>query len=295
MNAKDLSLAEGLYDVLCLPSDCYTESGTLKSFEYVVAIDDDVTSAIYAVKMARQIHKIYGFYPTILCVGGQGILSRHLYGKPEAEVLANTCLRLGYPKDLVWYHSLNLGRNTGENIKNVAKVTHAHYRHQPSVLFCVTKRQSLRYKLTQEKQEPYIKAGWYVIEEPFEKACKLMNAKSLCGGEMMVHEIAAILPRCQQYAGTYQEYPPFEITAIDFLSHAAYLANKYCLKLGGKPRYNAPMECIGIGKFSLIDYIRYARLRLSLILNRKKILSAIDDEINHENFYHALSEAEPTL
>ncbi len=295
MNAKDFALAEGLYNVLCLPSDCYTQSGDLKKCDYVVAIDDDVTSAIHAVKAARQIKETYGFFPTILCVGGQGILSRHLYGRTEAEVLADVCRRLGYPKDLIWHQGLNSGRNTGENIKNIAKVTHAHFRHQPTVLFCVTKRQSLRYILTQQKQEPYLKACWYVIEEPFQKACKLMNAKSLCGGEMMVHEIAAILPRCQQYAGTYQEYPPFEITAIDFLSHAAYLAQKYCLKLGGKPRYNAPIECIGIDKFSLIDYLRYARLWLALVFSRRKILSAIDDEIWGENFNHAISKAEKML
>lgn len=289
MKKEDFAVAKKLYETLCLPSDCYDENGILKRFDYVVAIDDDVTSAIYAVRMARQLVKIYGFYPMILCVGGKGILSRHLYNKSEAEVLADVCLRLGYPKDLVWYQGLQTGRNSGENIKNVAKVTHAHYCHQPSVLFCVTKRQSLRYVLTQRKQEPYINAGWYVIEEPFEKACKLMNAKSLCGGEMMVHEVAAIFPRCQQHCGTYMEYPPFEITAIDFCADAAFLAKKYCLKLGGNPNYD--MFDVSIGKFRFIDYCRYVRLYVCLLWNKRKIMKAIDDAIRMDNFDYGMTNA----
>ena len=290
MNKKDFAMAERLYEVLCLPSDCYDENGTLKNFDYVVAIDDDVTSAIHAVKKAREIHKIYGRYPTILCVGGKGILSRHLYNKTEAEVLADVCIDLGYPKDLVWYKDLETGKNTGENIRNVAKLTRSHFKHRPEILFCVTKRQSLRYILTQQKQAPYINAGWYVIEESMKQACKMMNGKSLYGGEMMVHEIAGILPRCQQYEGKYQEYPPFEITALDFLSQAAYLAQNYCLKLGGRPRYNNALECVGIGKFRFIDYCRYIKLYISLVLNKRKIKAAIETAVWNENYARAWAE-----
>ena len=292
MNKTDFTIAKKLYEILCLPSTCYDENNNLKDYAYVVAIDDDVTSAIYAVRMARQIKKIHCHYPTILCVGGKGILSRHIYNKSEAEVLADICLQLGYPKDLVWYKGLETGQNTGENIVNVGKCVRAHFNRRPKVLFCVTKRQSLRYILTQQKQEPYLDAGWYVIEESIQAACKMMNAKSLCGREMMVHEVAAILPRCQQYAGKYQEYPPFEITAIDVLSGAAYLADKYCLKLGGKPRYynEECKECIGVGKMNFIDYCRYFKLYISILLNKGKIRKAIDDAIWDENFNRALAE-----
>ena len=302
MKQDDFAMAERLHEVLCLPSDCYDENGNLKKFEYVVAIDDDVTSAIYAVRMARQIREIYGFYPTILCVGGKGILSRHLYNKSEAEVLADVCVKLCYPQDLIWTQGLKHGKNTGENIQNVAKVVCASFNHRPSVLFCVTKRQSLRYILTQRKQEPYIDAGWYVIEESMKQACKLMNAKSLCGGEMMVQEVAAILPRCQMYCGKYMEYLPqgskvFD-NAVDIptMSDARYLARKYCLKLGGKPTYHRDDElfdglfCYGSGKFRFVDYCRYVRLYVSLLLNKKKIMAAIDDAIRDENFDGTVAE-----
>ena len=44
--------------------------------EYLACVDDDITSAFYATEMYYQIHDTYGYYPTILCVGGVGPLSK---------------------------------------------------------------------------------------------------------------------------------------------------------------------------------------------------------------------------
>ena len=306
MNKTDFEIAKDLYEVLCLPSDCFGENGVLKKSDYIVAIGDDVISAIYAVRLARKTEEIYHKKPVILCVGGKGFLSRHLYDKAEAEVLKDMCLKLDYPKDLVYSQNLGTGRNTGENIKNVGKCVGATYVRRPKVLFCVTKRRSLRYILTQRKQEPYIDASWYVIEEPLEKATKMLNAKALCEGEMILHEIASILPLCQLYAGKYQEPLPFEITDPEIIKKAVYLSNKYCLKLGGRPCYQehaltmkvyagdkhrfdcdkiaCQTKCVAIGHMHLTDIFRYLKLYVSLLLNKKKIKEEIEGEIWGENF-----------
>ena len=299
MNKQELAIAKEIYDVLCIPSDCCDEKGNLKEFDYVVAIDDDVTSAIYAVNMARQIKKIHGEYPTILCVGGKGILSRHLYNKSEAEVLADVCLRLGYPKNLVWYEGFETGKNAAENIQNVAEFIKCLYKPR-SVLFCVTKRQSLWYAVMQQEQAPYLDVSWCVINETFEEACKLMNAKSLCDGEMMLHEVAAIMPLCQRYVEEKQKRIPFlppEACDVFVMGKAAYLAKKYCLKIGGRPRYRLDnwyfdgSYCLGIGKFRFTDYCRYVRLYISLLRNRKKIMKAIDNAVIMDNLDYGMTNA----
>ena len=120
-----------------------------------------------------------------------------------------------------------------------------------------------------------------------------MNAKSLCGGEMMLHEIASILPRCELYAGSYQEPLPAdaEIAIGPLMSGAAYLAQRYCLKLGGRPYYNEDLQCIGIKRFRLSDYCRYIRLRLSLMLNRKKIIAAIEYALEEDNLEYGMTGA----
>lgn len=99
------------------------------------------------------------------------------------------------------------------------------------------------------------------------------NAKALCNDEMMLHELVAILPLCEQYAGTLQEPIPFKVS--DETREAAdYLAERYRLKIGSELR--------------LIDYLRYARLYISLKLNRKRIAEAIDAAIWGARFDQAL-------
>ena len=200
MNKKDLAYAEIVHNALSLPSNCYGQNGILHQFEYVVAIDDDITSAIWAVKAAKEMAKAYKTFPTILCVGGKGILSRHLYAESEAEVQRSACLQLGYPQDLVYFEGLQTGRNTAENVANVYKLVNCNYLRRRNVLFCVTKRQSLAYGIELRKHAPYMNSYLLVIDETVEEACKMLNAKALCGGEMILHELACILPRYDEYA-----------------------------------------------------------------------------------------------
>jgi len=265
MKEKDFACAKIVYDALCIKSDHLDQNGVIRPFKYIVAIDDDVTSAIWAVKNAREIHRIYGFYPTILCVGGKGMLSRHLYNESEAEVLANTCSSLGYIGDLLWVQGLDTGKNAVENIRNIAMMVDVNYFNRPNVLFCVTKRQSLIYSQIQRKQVPHLNAYWFVIEETLEEACKMMNAKSLCGGEMMLHELAGILPRCEREAGITQA--PMFVVSPEVRAAADYLADRYRLKLPNK---------------NLRSYLQYAKLYLSVLWHNDQIYDAIEDAIYDE-------------
>ena len=264
MKEKDFECAELVYNKLCMPSDCYDDEGKLLEFDYVVAIDDDISSAIHAVRKAREIAMATGHYPKILCVGGKGILSRYLYDKSEAKVLADVCFGLKYRHDLVRCKGMDTGKNTPENLKNLAKHVLSDGLQQPRILICVTKRQSLRYVLAQRKLLPNMFIRWFVIDEPLLKACRLDNAKSLCDNEMMLHELAAILPRCEEYAGISQEPIPFKVSP-EVRKAADYLAKRYRLKIGGK--------------LGLMDKYRYAKLYVSLILHKKEIKQARKDMI----------------
>ena len=263
MKEKDFACAKVVYDALCIQSDCFDKNGVIKPFDYVVAIDDDATSAIWAVKNAQKIHKIYGRYPIILCVGGRGILSSHLYDVSEAEVLAYVCRELWYPDYMVRVQGLDTGKNAVDHIKNIAMMVDLSESNRPSVLFCVTKRQSLIYSQIQRKQVPLLTPDWFVIDESLEEACKLMNAKSLCGGEMMLHELAGILPRCEREAGI--TMAPMFVVSPRVREAADYLAQRYRLKLPEK---------------NLRSYIQYAKLYISVLFNRGRVIDAIDDAID---------------
>ena len=124
---------------------------------------------------------------------------------------------------------LDEGLNTGENILAVRNYVLRNQQHN-RVLFVCTKRLSLRLFLTQQKQARELVAYYYVIEETLDQACKWYNGKRLCNKELMYHELASILDRCEAYAGTFQEPIPFEVT--DEVREAAdYLAEHYRLKM----------------------------------------------------------------
>ncbi len=57
---------------------------------------------------------LQGFAPLIIFSGGFGVLTRQLYNKPEAEVLADEAIKLGVPKGKILIE--NKSTNTGENI-----------------------------------------------------------------------------------------------------------------------------------------------------------------------------------
>lgn len=216
--------AELVHEKLCIATD-YGE--TMPQVDYIVCIDDDATSALYASKIAWKYFMKYNDFPTILCVGGKGLLSRWTHKTTEGEHLADVCRQCGIGERHIVV--LDEGRNTGDNILAVA---HHVLRNQMHirVLFVCTKRLSLRLFLTQQKQARKLIAYYYVIEETLEQACKWYNGKRLCNCELMYHELASILDRCEAYAGTFQDPIPFEVPD-DVREAANYLAQHYRLKM----------------------------------------------------------------
>ena len=192
--------AEVIYDNLCIKSDCFVNNMQKPvAATSVIAIDDDPTSALWAVWLYYKIHKTYGYYPGIVCVGGIGPLSRLTGKDSEADRLYRVCRDLGVNKDHLFV--LSQGTNTGANIKAVRRLLKA----GTPVIWSVTKRQSLRTERTVALQAPELKSYYYVIEETLDEASKPMNGKGLCNKEIMYHELAGILQRCEKYAGKFQK------------------------------------------------------------------------------------------
>lgn len=224
--AKSLDAAETIYESLCIKSNCFDHHGTVIRADYIVAIDDDATSALWAAWLYHKIHKQHGYYPSILCVGGKGLLSKYTHEKSEAELLRYVCLSLGVSEaDITLAPN---GKNTGENIQAVKKQV----LQGETVIWSVTKRLSLRVERTVALQAPEINSYYYVIEERLSEAAKFMNGKCLAQLEPMFHELASILQRCQRYAGVYQAPIPQDAFYIhkDLRKADAYLRKHYKLK-----------------------------------------------------------------
>lgn len=224
--AKSLDAAETIYESLCIKSNCFDHHETVVRADCVVALDDDATSALWAAWLYHKIHKQHGYYPCILCVGGKGLLSKYTHEKSEAELLKYVCLSLGV-SDVDITIAPN-GKNTGENVQAVKKLAPQ----GETVIWCVTKRLSLRVERTVALQAPEINSYYYVIEERLSEAAKFMNGKCLVHLEPMFHELASILQRCQRYAGIYQAPIPEDAFYIhkDLLKADAYLRKHYKLK-----------------------------------------------------------------
>lgn len=199
MFARSHRAAEVIYNALAVKSNCFVKANKPVRADFVIAIDDDPTSALWASWMYHKIRAEYGYRPAVLCVGGKGLLSRHTHDKSEAELLRDVCIRLGVSPQSIGLAPL--GTNTGANVQAVKKIIPA----GQTAIWCITKRQSLRTERTVAQQAPEIISRYFVIEEKLDEAAKLMNGKGLAQMEMMFHEIAGTLERCERYAGTFQK------------------------------------------------------------------------------------------
>ncbi len=192
--------AEVIYNALCIKTNCFFgPHKKLVRADSIIAVDDDPTSAFWAVWLYYKTYTEHGYYPTIICVGGKGLMSRHTHDKSEAELLAYVCQRLGVnPEHIVL---APLGNNSGANVQSVKKIVAS----GQTVIWSLTKRLSLRMERTIAQQAPEILSYYYVIEETLDEAAKTINGKGLAQMEMMFHELASILERCEKYAGTFQK------------------------------------------------------------------------------------------
>ena len=251
-----------IHDTLRIKSNCY-KKGKLLKCEYIVCIGDDATSAIYAARIAKEHQDLYGSMPLVLCVGGKGLMSRWTHKTSEGKHLADVCKRLGIPDENLAV--LDHGTNTGANVLEVAEYI-SRRNMGISVIFVATKRLSLRLSLTVSKQAPILTAYYYVIEEELGEACKWYNGKRLGNNQMMYHELASILDRCEEYAGAFQDPIPFTVPWKTHL--AAYiLSQKYRLKLPHK---------------NLRSAWQFIYLWFEILRHRKKMVADLDEAIKIE-------------
>ena len=81
MFARSHRAAEVIYNALAVKSNCFVKANKPVRADFVIAIDDDPTSALWASWMYHKIRAEYGYRPAVLCVGGKGLLSRHTHAK----------------------------------------------------------------------------------------------------------------------------------------------------------------------------------------------------------------------
>ena len=263
---KDYEAACLVHENLCSKTDCFYPSGGLKKFDFLVCIDDDPTSAVYAVRIAKKHYLLYGVYPYILCVGNKGLLSRWTHKTTEGRFLREVCVRLFFPENMTVV--LDNGRNTGENILAIRNFLQESKNMDKTVLFCCTKRLSLRVKLTQQAQAESIHAFYYVIQESMDEACKWYNGKRFGNCTMMYHELASILNRCEAYAGTFQAPIPFPVSQ-EVRDAAKWLEKRYRLKLPNK---------------NLRSLFQFLNLLRDLKKNKKRMEQELLQQIKNELF-----------
>lgn len=238
---KDYADAEIVLAQLSVRTNCFDKNGKVVNAEYLACVDDDITSAFYATEMYYQIHATYGYYPTILCVGGVGPLSKYTNDKGESEgqKLARVCETLGVLSSHI--KVLDKGTNTGLNCLDIYNEVATR---GVSLIMCLTKRLSLRLKQTFEyldHQYPekvskvslakvVASTFYYVPEEAVEDMMQMYNCKGLCKGALLLSEIASVYDRTYRYVGKLQKPLDFDITK-ETAQAALRLAKKYPLKI----------------------------------------------------------------
>lgn len=245
MKEKILKAARIVHDYFCISSNCFfTENippeikqqikGNYKDIiprkvDYLVAVDDDITSALHAAWLYYLIRWTYHICVPVICVGGKGLLSMHTHQTSEAELLADVLRKLGISFQKI--KIFEKGHNTGDNIQAVAKYVDE----GKKVTWCLTQRLSLRLERTLAKQAPSLWSNsyYYVPEQSLADVMQLYNGKGLCNGEMLMHELASILNRCEAYAGTFQA-PLEKEVPLNVREAAQILEQNFRLKLPHK-------------------------------------------------------------
>ncbi len=174
-------------------TNCYSAQGIILPAKYVVFIDDDATSVLEGVCLYYQIRKTHGYCPYVLCVGGNGPLSKFMLKGTEGQMLKEVAMQLGIPEENIIV--LDKGMNTGMNIQAVAEIVGDNL-----VIWSLTQRLSARMEGSIKAQVPSTNAAIYVIEQSVKEVMDCgFNGKGLCNGLAMYSEVAAIAQRIEEY------------------------------------------------------------------------------------------------
>ena len=238
---QDFTDAKIVLAQLSVKTNCFDKKGKIVNAEYLVCVDDDITSAFYASDIYYQIHQTYGYYPMVLCVGGVGPLSKYTNkkGESEGQKLARVCATLGVLSSHL--KVLDKGTNTGLNCLDIYDEV---ANRGACIIMCLTKRLSLRLKQTFEYLDHQYpdkvskislaklvdSTFYYVPEESVEDMMQIYNCKGLCKGAMLLSEIASMYDRTYRYVGKLQKPLDFDITK-ETAQAALRLAKKYPLKI----------------------------------------------------------------
>ena len=239
---QDFKDAELILRSLCVETDCFIDGKIIRA-RYLVAIDDDPTSAFYTAYVYHLIYQTYAYHPFVLCVGGKGPLSKYTNERDESEgdKQRRVCIALGVqPSDI---RVLDKGTNTGENLLDIVlSVSSSPGR----IIMCLTGRLSLRLRQTLlyldrqyadrlDKQafDEIMRQGvyYYVPEESVDDQMQLYNCKGLAGGLLLLSEVASIYNRIRRYSGTLQAPLDFEVPR-EVIEASGHLEAKYPLKNG---------------------------------------------------------------
>lgn len=292
--------ARTILDVLKVNTNCFDFDGKVIRAKFLVAIDDDPTSALYAAQMYHLIFKEHGYHPLVLCVGGLGLLSKPMNGKgiTEGIKLANVSQSFGIEaSDIV---VLDKGSNTGLNARDIAlfqleylkkqilEITKGQGIHDDEMaarlsainkitIFCVTERLSWRLERTvkflshQYKQELKvgnscfeIKDYYYVPNQDWEDMLMYFNGKKFAGGIMLLAEIASIWDRYEKSKGKYMM--PLDLKAEKMVRGKIW-------KIAKKLTQEMPLKIPG---FNIRKFWQYPYAYIDVVSHKK--LAAADLE-----------------
>ncbi len=230
-----------ILSVLKVETTCFNADGSVKRLRYVFCVDDDITSAFYAMYIYYLVYTTYNYYPFLVCVGGRGMLSKFTNEKGESEgmKLKRVCLGLGAREEDITV--LDSGTNTGKNCLEVYQFL---AKKPGRSCFCLTTRLSKRWERTwvflpkQYKEvdsytfEMVNQAGieYYVPSETADDMLQVYNGKGLASGVMLLGEVASIYNRCKFKENITQAPLEFEVPK-DVVEAYNRLSRKYPLKI----------------------------------------------------------------
>lgn len=282
---KYLQIANRLNDRYAVISDCYSQEGGIKNYDFFIFYDDDITSVLKGIRALALMVKTHGLCgPSgkrrkVVFVGGEGLLANAfkvmriallLRGKGkefaalipenEAQRLQRVALSLWVnPKDCIL---LDTGKNTTENLRLICDLVK-----DDTAIIAVTQRLALIFQQSvdfQCNQHPEkfglspLKIDLYVIKQTVEQTLRWYNFQIAGKGRVSFHFFAHLVKRFDNYDGKFLN-KPFE-PRVSLRKDSEVLSKKFLIK----QRSNNPLK-----------YFQYIPIIWDIFWNAEKYL---DDE-----------------